>query len=1127
MSESSKAPAIAGNTSNHIRRKNDYYYDRQRARNAHIKKHGVEPPPVKKKKPGRKPKRSKVYSFQKPAIAAAAVSARRSALRSSGASDSVPDLGKNHKSSSPPLPRTHTARFAGVPTSRVTQNNNCITRSNAPIVREKSTRKRTAPELFHQVEFAKTRPTCCPPDHYHKTMERQKNIADMADVRSTHYKKMYFSGLGQLESLRSEMRKLKASRPDHEIVDRPNFLPSSLQAPMPSNAQLRSYVKTCLSGSQCTQDEYISVFQSLDLERFGTLSKVASKRKVLNGMQRLFDYHFVGYAKGECADILGELLFNGELFGKRAGIEVATTATRSITSAIFSTVNLLRSIDTSGGALNDSAISQYARIEKELGMGKKGSYMLHNRRKITHVRNIANRYIKYLLNVKHDPTCVAGDRVYIDPARAIRLSVDAFGLREKAINEGIEFAVAGDAAQVTTTTNADQCCVGGKHVDVDARLPTNKEEYMFTHMVEDDDGILKREYKGYQSTDICIPCTIVEAKEGAAVKAGCFDDFYKFIKRLEEVGLPADGDEPAFKPFKIISCGDMAYLQKMIGMGGACKVKKLFCMYCACHGDHDLFFECFRDDRCWICKQNGSTSCTHQAICDKDEIERVQVELCDILLEDFKTRTNNPDATVKEMMPETSRCYNGVDEKGEMVLVPICLQDQIGTDGTMLHEHVYDYLRDVHHIEELSGVLESTEVHLHPARLSKDKEEDNINYKCDGLNPVRDSNFRANMFEALELRGQDVSLVTCHDERVELLRSRLELAEKIRRLRNTLLQHESTLHCRIFDPGQSPLCVLHAFMRMTEKIVQQIFLHGLRDNISSKAMLDAFIANVEKVMREEVFAHKTSSRSSSWKFPLSSDRKLEDINLSNTKARKIAKMMHSIIYVCISGAQNEAHNASWKDIASKFLVVGDWIDSKQEFSAEEVCAFQHDADEFCTAYFGQAGRDGMTNYFHALRAGHFSYFLLKYKNLYRLSQQGWENVNSRLKRSYHHNSAKGGGRGGSSKLLPVMYNLLREMMWKFGHLDGLFKHIGHDGTINMKYKKIERMPIQTDVTDETIVTFANMLLSCSGDTEPNAETEADLTLDIEEFFRDDTDEDSSSDDEEDSSSDEEEQEAVA
>ena len=149
-----------------------------------------------------------------------------------------------------------------------------------------------------------------------------------------------------------------------------------------------------------------------------------------------------------------------------------------------------------------------------MGVGKKGSYTLHSRQKITHVCNIANRYIKYLFDVKHDPTCIAGDQDFIDPVKAIRLSVDAFGLTEKAINEGIEFAVAGDAAQVTTTTNADQCCVGVKHVDVDAKLSTRNDEYMFTHMVEDGEGISRNEYKGYQSTDICIPCTIVEAKEG-------------------------------------------------------------------------------------------------------------------------------------------------------------------------------------------------------------------------------------------------------------------------------------------------------------------------------------------------------------------------------------------------------------------------------------------------------------------------------------------------------------------------------------------------------------------------------------------------------------------------------------
>lgn len=38
------------------------------------------------------------------------------------------------------------------------------------------------------------------------------------------------------------------------------------------------------------------------------------------------------------------------------------------------------------------------------------------------------------------------------------------------------------------------------------------------------------------------------------------------------------------------------------------------------------------------------------------------------------------------------------------------------------------------------------------------------------------------------------------------------------------------------------------------------------------------------------------------------------------------------------------------------------------------------------------GRDGMTNYFHFLHAGHFSFYLLrvKVKNLYKYSQQGSE-----------------------------------------------------------------------------------------------------------------------------------------
>ena len=106
-----------------------------------------------------------------------------------------------------------------------------------------------------------------------------------------------------------------------------------------------------------------------------------------------------------------------------------------------------------------------------------------------------------------------------------------------------------------------------------------------------------------------------------------------------------------------------------------------------------------------------------------------------------------------------------------------------------------------------------------------------------------------------------------------------------------------------------------------------------------------------------------------------------------------------------------------------------------------MCDFQESADDFRELYIYLTGIDGMTNYFHFIIAagGQFSYYLMKYQNLCKYSQpQGWERVNGKAKRAYNHNTAKGGGRGGSRKLLPIMMTLLRELLWGFGVGDKLF-----------------------------------------------------------------------------------------
>ena len=106
-----------------------------------------------------------------------------------------------------------------------------------------------------------------------------------------------------------------------------------------------------------------------------------SKIKLLIGMQQIFKYHSSNYHKAERADIMGELLLNGEMFGKEAGSRVAQKVSKLVTSVVSSPLNILRSVDTHGGALNDNVIHQYAKIEREYGLidMKGDGSMLHHR----------------------------------------------------------------------------------------------------------------------------------------------------------------------------------------------------------------------------------------------------------------------------------------------------------------------------------------------------------------------------------------------------------------------------------------------------------------------------------------------------------------------------------------------------------------------------------------------------------------------------------------------------------------------------------------------------------------------------------------------------------------------------
>lgn len=89
------------------------------------------------------------------------------------------------------------------------------------------------------------------------------------------------------------------------------------------------------------------------------------------------------------------------------------------------------------------------------------------------------------------------------------------------------------------------------------------------------------------------------------------------------------------------------------------------------------------------------------------------------------------------------------------------------------------------------------------------------------------------------------------------------------------------------------------------------------------------------------------------------------------------------------------------------------------------------------------GYDGITNYMHMIGAGHLRYFLKKWRNLNRFSNQGWESYNAMVGAFWHHRTRKGGGKNEKqqNKIKPIANWLLRLMLWRTGVAQSFFRSL--------------------------------------------------------------------------------------
>ena len=156
--------------------------------------------------------------------------------------------------------------------------------------------------------------------------------------------------------------------------------------------------------------------------------------------------------------------------------------------------------------------------------------------------------------------------------------------------------------------------------------------------------------------------------------------------------------------------------------------------------------------------------------------------------------------------------------------------------------------------------------------------------------------------------------------------------------------------------------------------------------------------------------------------------------MNNMTTRKIVNGINPLIDLSINDL---TMNHKWKKAIELYLKVIEILHQKEDFTDEEIDQYQLLADEFYKLWIDLHGDSGITNYFYMIGSGHLKYYLMKWRNLYRYSQQGWESMNSLIKTYYFRRTQRGGFAGDkenrcTSKVVPIAKWIQRCLIWKSG-----------------------------------------------------------------------------------------------
>ena len=265
--------------------------------------------------------------------------------------------------------------------------------------------------------------------------------------------------------------------------------------------------------------------------------------------------------------------------------------------------------------------------------------------------------------------------------------------------------------------------------------------------------------------------------------------------------------------------------------------------------------------------------------------------------------------------------------------------------------------------------------------------------------------------------------------RRDLLRKHLEALEQKRCLQDFV--NNFCLEGSMILIEQAIPCILHMENRVGEKMLKLLLIDGANERDSDKSALSEMIEQVNEVVNSQILG--TQRRKSNWTVNLTKEGTVAEQPMTNNHTRKIINNFELILPICVSDPEQRQ---KWLECIELWREVVETARQKEDFLDDQIDLFQHLCDVFFQKWIDLHQRDGIGNYIHMVGAGHLSYYLRKWRNLYRYSQQGWEALNSQIKTVYFRRTQRGGHKGNgecfNSKVEPIAKWVQRCLFWKAG-----------------------------------------------------------------------------------------------